>query len=397
MKNFKRGTKGITLIALLITIIVLLILAGVALNTLAGENGIINRTIGAKSKNERAEINENINLAIMDLMIDNGKANAENIKNDLLENNLYNEDEIQVLASDKIKIKNEEFEISGIEPKLIDYVNGAKRSLENENKIANTKTIRNYLIEKGIYTNEQLEVEAKDDFFDILKVGEDTAEVTTNRHTVYFEKPASWGNDSIYAYIWYDDSNNNTESYSSWPGVEISLAENETNIYKYQLPENENHEWNRIIFNNSTGGTQTKDLVMGNNGQVFTVPTNIIYAKTVGNFTDPLKIYTWKTVNSQTTQNAAWPGVEMPYFEDLDGSRVYYYNMSYGEGDIWANFIINSVALNSNTVQTQDIEYNIGKSNKIFCVRDEWVENANPPRLKETSENAIYGQWVNKQ
>ena len=33
-----RQNKGITLIALIITIIVLLILAGVAVNTLAGEN-----------------------------------------------------------------------------------------------------------------------------------------------------------------------------------------------------------------------------------------------------------------------------------------------------------------------------------------------------------------------
>ncbi len=37
-KNMKKASNGITLIALVITIIVLLILAGVAIATLTGEN-----------------------------------------------------------------------------------------------------------------------------------------------------------------------------------------------------------------------------------------------------------------------------------------------------------------------------------------------------------------------
>ena len=37
---FKKGNKGITLIALIITIIVLLILAGVSIMTLTGDNRI---------------------------------------------------------------------------------------------------------------------------------------------------------------------------------------------------------------------------------------------------------------------------------------------------------------------------------------------------------------------
>ena len=40
----KRNTKGITLIALIISIVVLVILAGVTVNTLYGENGIITTT-----------------------------------------------------------------------------------------------------------------------------------------------------------------------------------------------------------------------------------------------------------------------------------------------------------------------------------------------------------------
>ena len=42
--------KGITLIALVITIIVLLILAGISISMLTGENGILNRASEAKEK-----------------------------------------------------------------------------------------------------------------------------------------------------------------------------------------------------------------------------------------------------------------------------------------------------------------------------------------------------------
>ena len=43
MNTKKKNARGITLIALVITIIVLLILAGVTINALSGENGIITK------------------------------------------------------------------------------------------------------------------------------------------------------------------------------------------------------------------------------------------------------------------------------------------------------------------------------------------------------------------
>ena len=46
----KNNEKGITLVALVITIIVLLILAGVTILALSGDNGILNRASQSKSK-----------------------------------------------------------------------------------------------------------------------------------------------------------------------------------------------------------------------------------------------------------------------------------------------------------------------------------------------------------
>ena len=48
LKERKKQAKGITLIALVITIIVLLILAGVTIATLTGENGILTKAQNAK-------------------------------------------------------------------------------------------------------------------------------------------------------------------------------------------------------------------------------------------------------------------------------------------------------------------------------------------------------------
>ena len=63
MKVEKSKNKGITLIALVITIIVLLILAAVSIATLTGENGILTRANDAKEQTEIAEEKEAINLA----------------------------------------------------------------------------------------------------------------------------------------------------------------------------------------------------------------------------------------------------------------------------------------------------------------------------------------------
>ena len=57
MKNFRKN-QGITLIALVITVIVLLILAGVTIVTLTGDNGILTRAQEAKNKTEQAQKDE---------------------------------------------------------------------------------------------------------------------------------------------------------------------------------------------------------------------------------------------------------------------------------------------------------------------------------------------------
>ena len=67
--NNKRTQKGITLIALVVTIVVLLILAGVSLNAIFSENGIINRAKDAQNKMNQATQNDMTGLNELDKLI----------------------------------------------------------------------------------------------------------------------------------------------------------------------------------------------------------------------------------------------------------------------------------------------------------------------------------------
>ncbi len=62
MKNTK-GNGGITLIALVVTIIVLLILAGISIGMLSGQNGILVKSRDAKYNTIEATIKEKVRLA----------------------------------------------------------------------------------------------------------------------------------------------------------------------------------------------------------------------------------------------------------------------------------------------------------------------------------------------
>lgn len=91
-----KRSRGITLIALVITIIVLLILAGVTIATLTGDNGILTQAGSAKEKTEIAEEKEIIKMSTMQAMMMEKstkiiKANLEEI---LKQNESHNEIEI---------------------------------------------------------------------------------------------------------------------------------------------------------------------------------------------------------------------------------------------------------------------------------------------------------------
>ena len=69
--------KGITLIALVVTVVVLIILAGVSINAVLGDNGIIKKANQAASVTKEAEVKETINRTILEFYLTNDYATLE--------------------------------------------------------------------------------------------------------------------------------------------------------------------------------------------------------------------------------------------------------------------------------------------------------------------------------
>ena len=73
--------KGITLISLAVTIVVLLILAGISINTVVGDNGIIKKTQSSAELTKESEAKEIINRTIMEFYLTNEYETLEDFLN----------------------------------------------------------------------------------------------------------------------------------------------------------------------------------------------------------------------------------------------------------------------------------------------------------------------------
>jgi len=106
-KMNQKNQRGITLIALVITIIVLLILAGVTINMVLGDDGIIAQAQQAKTAQEKAEEDENAKIADGELAIHFTRKKQDEENDNILFSNGYltnvakknNEEEIIVAIS----------------------------------------------------------------------------------------------------------------------------------------------------------------------------------------------------------------------------------------------------------------------------------------------------------
>ena len=59
-----KGNNGVTLVALVITIIVLLILAGVSISLVVGDNGVLNQAVNAADATNEAAATSEIEMAV---------------------------------------------------------------------------------------------------------------------------------------------------------------------------------------------------------------------------------------------------------------------------------------------------------------------------------------------
>ena len=83
MKNIRKS-NGITLVALVITIIILLILAGISISELTG-SGLFQKAEEATKKYEEKQLEEELKLEIMNIRLDKISQGKEITREDLLE------------------------------------------------------------------------------------------------------------------------------------------------------------------------------------------------------------------------------------------------------------------------------------------------------------------------
>ena len=69
-RNNKQTNLGITLIALVVTIVAILIISGIAIATLTGNNGTINRATSIKENKEKQDVKSKIELAVTSALYD---------------------------------------------------------------------------------------------------------------------------------------------------------------------------------------------------------------------------------------------------------------------------------------------------------------------------------------
>ena len=139
MKKINMKEKGITLIALVITIIVLLILAGVTIATLTGDNGILTKATEAKDKTEEGEEEEKVKLSVAGAL---AKDNGGEIKEGYLD---------EELAS-QFGEKGTDYNLEGSGPFTVTIIESGRSYIINEDGTTE-EAVKREGIKVGDYVN----------------------------------------------------------------------------------------------------------------------------------------------------------------------------------------------------------------------------------------------------
>lgn len=132
----KNSQKAITLIALVITIIILLILAGITIATLTGENGILSRSEQTKIDNEIATYIEKIEIAREEVAIDNlGKISIDNIINQIYKDGIVPEGSILKLNEESAKVVTPEGYVFIVTTSKVEYIGKGDEAEDIVNKL----------------------------------------------------------------------------------------------------------------------------------------------------------------------------------------------------------------------------------------------------------------------
>ena len=159
-KNYL-AQQGITLIALVITIIVLLILAAVTISTVFGENGLLKSIKIAREKTEIAEYKEDLNQKLleakMNVLLDNSKV-LEETRKIILRDKKYDGAVVSEVKDNKFTVITKEGYKFEVTPDGAEYLEKTSGTIEgNKGSIVMTSAV------EGAKANITFELKGKKD------------------------------------------------------------------------------------------------------------------------------------------------------------------------------------------------------------------------------------------
>ena len=108
-RQIRKKENGITLIALTVTIIILIILAGISITTLTGEKGLINQARTNSENAQRESIIEKIEADLFKEKTKTGNTPSKEKLKEIIQENEYNEGD---LGEDSFVTKDGEYTIN---------------------------------------------------------------------------------------------------------------------------------------------------------------------------------------------------------------------------------------------------------------------------------------------
>ena len=144
-KRIMRKEKGITLIALIITIVILIILAGISINLLIGQDGLIGRAKKGSDTYSQQQAKEKLELLLVDMQVDKME-NKEYNQNEYLTSKIEEND--MTVNGDIVFVNGWQFEIDRSVPKITTSLGQGEAN--EQIKMALTQTVSSDYVKSTI-------------------------------------------------------------------------------------------------------------------------------------------------------------------------------------------------------------------------------------------------------
>ena len=317
MKKILKMEKGITMVALVVTIVVLLILASITLATLSGDNGIIDKAKQSKEETEIAQWEEKIDAAIIDAEKKHQNPTLDDIIDELLKDGIIENESKVDRNTGAITTKEP---IHTIEGKLDDYLDNKKPEEPDNPVLAEYTVTYNYSENEGTSADVQSMAVKEGESIDLTKKatknGYDFVGWNTNANAHEGLTTLKMGSSNVTLYAIY--KKDITATFNYWNGsvtasskVDATLYNKETSV-QIKAPSLSNTIKDGATYTARGWGEKDEgnaNIVIASNGRTTITGNKTYYGLYAGNATATFYYYSGGSQvstpgNASTTMNS---------------------------------------------------------------------------------------------